>query len=880
MALNLGVLSAAVTLYNKDYLNKLKELENKSDSTFSKIAQMAAGYLSLRAITSFAEKSIQTFSDLEEETNKFNVVFQNMGKETERVLSELQKYYGLSELSAKKMLAGTGDMLTGFGFERKVALDLSEAAAKLGADLASFSNYAGGASGATSALTKAMLGETEGAKMLGIVIRQDSEEYKNYMRQAMTTGLRIDALGKTFYAASEQQAKAIAAMNIAYEQSPNAIGDFVRSQDSLANQTRILQNNLETFYATVGKDMQESFAGGLSIGNKLIKIYTDLSPATRGLVNNTTMLAGAMLLLGKSGLLVKANLAIGQIVRNNAAMYLRMSRAATVAGKSQIFFAGTLRGVKAAAVGLNAALGPLGWAMLALSAGYMAYNYIMEKYNSELEGAVNLANKQVESAREAAVAHQQQAQSAQDSMSRLEELSKYERLSNVEREEAEKLISNLTKLYPKLDVAIDKTTGKLKIGAGALKEMNEAQRKQAFKDTGSELQANVAQTTALQEQLHSQLSTFWGRLDFMADNTARNLISAFGGVPKKEADFGTDLQNELQSITKLKTAEEQIAAFKQLQNKLLKQNQQQEADTAGKIIKNLEAQIAQQKKLNELRKEGAKVIKPKAKTVQEQKQISEQQRRAMISAQAQVFDIEFSNADASKQVQMLQEKIQEAFKGVSGRFSTVDAFVGSDFGKLSEKELEDVKTILNLQKQIDAIKKRSAESFTSEQESYAKFLAQRAKTERQKQIEQQIDKLQSGGDVAGARAIAQAQLDKIKRDAETAKRNFVIALQEAEKDKILTEEERKNLQKLKAQMQETLSDQDRWHGRIDRSIVSGAKDSKNATIVGGWSLSGLASRLGGSIAPEQETARNTKKSLDVLNDINRNIKNNQGMIYR
>ena len=228
---------------------------------------------------------------------------------------------------------------------------------------------------------------------------------------------------------------------------------------------------------------------------------------------------------------------------------------------------------------------------------------------------------------------------------------------------------------------------------------------------------------------------------------------------------------------------------------------------------------------------------------------------------------------------MLQERIQEAFKGVSGRFSTVDAFVGSDFGQLSEKELEDVKTILSLRKEIEDIKKRSAESFATEQESYKKFLEQRAKSERQKQLEQQIDKLHSEGDVAGARAIAQAQLDKIKRDAETAKRNFVIALQEAEKDKILTEEERRNLQKLKAQMQETLSDQDRWQGRIDRSIVSGAKDSKNATIVGGWSLSGLASRLGGSIAPEQETARNTKKSLDVLNDINRNIKNNQGMIY-
>ena len=874
MALNLGVLSATVTLYNKDYLNKLKELENKSDSTFSKIAQMAAGYLSLRAITSFAEKSIQTFSDLEEETNKFNVVFQNMGKETERVLSELRKDFGLSELSAKKMLAGTGDMLTGFGFDRKTALDLSEAAAKLGSDLASFSNYAGGASGATSALTKAMLGETEGAKMLGIVIRQDSEEYKNYMQQAMTTGLRIEALGKTFYAASEQQAKAIAAMNIAYEQSPNAIGDFIRSQDSLANQTRILQNNLETFYATVGKDMQGSFAGGLSITNELVKAYTELSPATRGLVNNTTLLAGAMLLLGKSGAIVKANLITGQFLRNTAAMYLRMSRAATVAGKSQIFFAGTLRGVRAAVVGLHASLGYLGWAMLILSGVYLAFDYASRKYKSGLESVGNIMDKQVESARETALAHQQQAQSAQNSMSRLEELSKYERLSNVEREESEKLITTLTKLYGQLDIAIDKTTGKLRIGAGAWKEINKAQSKQALYDAESTLVALKSQNQALQDQLNYQVSHWYWNL--------RQKVDSFWGAgdvqdPNNAEYYFTQYQRDLEQISNLKKPEAQIKGLINLQYQLIAENKKEEAATIDKIISNLKEQLKLQERINKL----SKGFNPKPKTIQEQKQVSEQQRRAMISAQETAWNIDFSEADATKQVQMLKEKINEAFKNVSGRFRTVDDFVNADFAKLSEKELADVKTILELQKKIAGIKKQSSQGFQAEQESYAKMLAQREKAEKRKQIETQINTLESRGDVTGARAIAQAQLDKAKRDAEAAKRNFETALRQAQQDKIFTEEERKNLQKLKEQMKETLSDQDHWQGRVDREIMSGKKDATNAKSVGAWSLSGLAAQLGKNTSPAQETARNTKKSNDMLREISRNLKNNQnnGLVY-
>ena len=73
MSLNLGVMYAAVALDDSDYNRKLAALEGKSESTFKKIAQLAAGYLTLRALTGFAGKAIQTYSDLEEETNKFNV---------------------------------------------------------------------------------------------------------------------------------------------------------------------------------------------------------------------------------------------------------------------------------------------------------------------------------------------------------------------------------------------------------------------------------------------------------------------------------------------------------------------------------------------------------------------------------------------------------------------------------------------------------------------------------------------------------------------------------------------------------------------------------------------------------------------------------------
>lgn len=205
-----------------------------------------------RKAIDFGKGSISAFSDLQEETNKFNVVFQGTGIKSKKVVDELIAGYGASELSAKKMLAATGDLLTGLGVERDVSLELAEATAKLGSDLASFSNYAGGAEGAAMALTKGMLGERESMKMLGIVIREDDEAYKALQKQAMTTGVTIDALGKTFKVSSEQQAKAAATIALAYKQSPNAIGDFSRSMDSIANSGRILNNRFLDLKIAVG----------------------------------------------------------------------------------------------------------------------------------------------------------------------------------------------------------------------------------------------------------------------------------------------------------------------------------------------------------------------------------------------------------------------------------------------------------------------------------------------------------------------------------------------------------------------------------------------------------------------------------------------------
>ena len=99
----------------------------------------ALGMLGRKAIE-FGQDSISVFSDLQEETQKFGIVFAGVNKGAEAVVKDLMENFGQSELSARKMMALTGDMLTGFGLGSRDVLDLSAAMSKMGADIASFSN--------------------------------------------------------------------------------------------------------------------------------------------------------------------------------------------------------------------------------------------------------------------------------------------------------------------------------------------------------------------------------------------------------------------------------------------------------------------------------------------------------------------------------------------------------------------------------------------------------------------------------------------------------------------------------------------------------------------------------------------------------------------
>lgn len=246
---------------NLDKVNKsLFGIDDLAKKVLGSLTALFAG----NQIVQFGKQSVMAYSDLQEATQKFGEVFKGFNAEAEQQAKILEDRFGASARSARSMMSLTGDLLTGFGFSREEALKLSVQVAQLGSDIASFSNYAGGAEGATQAITKAMLGETEMAKMLGISIKTDSEEYKELYKQIKATRGTTDS-----------QTKALAALQIAFQQKGNAMGDFERNLGSIANQYRVFQNRMEGLQANFGSFINDLFdvGGSLnSLGQEIKKV--------------------------------------------------------------------------------------------------------------------------------------------------------------------------------------------------------------------------------------------------------------------------------------------------------------------------------------------------------------------------------------------------------------------------------------------------------------------------------------------------------------------------------------------------------------------------------------------------------------------------------
>ena len=209
------------------------------------IAGAYAAMMTLKTSFAFVGDAIKSASDLSETTAKVGQIFGESGKQVEDWAKATSTSFGQSQKQAMDAAATFAIFGKGAGLAGNELVGFSQNLVKLSADFASF--YNASPEEAITAIGAALRGESEPIRRFGVLL--DDATLK---AEAMRMGL-YDGTGTL-----DLQARSLAAYNVILKQTTDAQGDFARTSDGLANQTRILEAEVAQLKAEIGTGLLPS----------------------------------------------------------------------------------------------------------------------------------------------------------------------------------------------------------------------------------------------------------------------------------------------------------------------------------------------------------------------------------------------------------------------------------------------------------------------------------------------------------------------------------------------------------------------------------------------------------------------------------------------
>lgn len=230
----------------------------------NKLGVAIGAAFAVKKIIQFGKEAIELGSDLQEVQNVVDVTFTTMSDKVNEFAQGAAEAAGLSETMAKKYVGTFGTMAKAFGFAESESYNMATALTQLSGDVASFYNLT--QDEAYTKLKSVFTGETETLKDLGVVMTQS----------ALDSYAMAEGYGKTTKQMSEQEKVALR-YSFVLDQLSAAQGDFVRTSDSWANQTRILSLNFDSLKANIGQALINIFTPFLKVINQIVSKMAELS---------------------------------------------------------------------------------------------------------------------------------------------------------------------------------------------------------------------------------------------------------------------------------------------------------------------------------------------------------------------------------------------------------------------------------------------------------------------------------------------------------------------------------------------------------------------------------------------------------------------------
>lgn len=471
-----------------------------------------------------AKQAVETASDLAESQNMIEVAFGESASAIDKWSQGLIDDFGLSELSAKQYAGSFKTLANSMGVANGSGTEMSKTLTELSSDMASFYNAEQDV--AANALKGIFTGETESLKQFGVVMTEAS-----LSAYALSEGI------STAYKDMTQAEKVMLRYQYVVDTLAQAQGDFANTSDSLANQQRKLQAQLQTLAADLGKEL-------LPIVEDVVEAVTNAVGAFASMSDEQKKMAvTALSVLAAIGPVTTAFGAVNKVVAVGMNGYkllkgaIDAARAATVAGTSATAaFTGALNANAAAQAAATAGLSLLVAALVTVAVKIATTDYNLEHF----EGTIENLNARMENIAQNGFAGASEELAKLDNVTeniipRIEELANKTDRTAEETDELQALIPLLNDQLGYEAASFDAATDAINMNTSAIFENIQAMRQRAvasaaakeYEDLANQLYENKKERNDLMAQLNENTKAY-------NDQVSMGLEASLGTILERE----------------------------------------------------------------------------------------------------------------------------------------------------------------------------------------------------------------------------------------------------------------------------------------------------------------------------------------------------------
>lgn len=250
--------------------SKLASKTNILKSALSSVKSYLSSYVSIYSIVDTIKEAIGLSSDLAEVQNVVDTTFEESADSIDNFAKTAVQSFGMSELSAKNFVSSFGSTLKAAGIEKDLD-GMSIALTQLVGDFASFRNIS--YEDAFQKIQSAISGQTRGIRLYGVAVTD-----ANLSNYALELGIT-----KSTKAMTENE-KIMLRISFMLKSMRDYAGDFAKTQDSWANQTRLLSETWKEFLVVMGDIFRVALTGVLKGMLKFVQNLVMVAKYVRGFI--------------------------------------------------------------------------------------------------------------------------------------------------------------------------------------------------------------------------------------------------------------------------------------------------------------------------------------------------------------------------------------------------------------------------------------------------------------------------------------------------------------------------------------------------------------------------------------------------------------------